>query len=193
MEYNNDSSANYNLASQQNVDTGMGLERTIAVLDGFEDNYLASMWQPIIEKIEELSKKSYKGNEKEMRIIADHIKAATFIIADGITPSNADQGYVLRRLIRRAVRNLKKLDVPILDYDILKENSEKILKELKLEEDRFQATLDKGLKEFEKMSTDKKIDAQEAFLLFQSYGFPLEMTKELASEKGLEVEEKGIQ
>jgi alanyl-tRNA synthetase len=209
MQYNKDENGNYNEAKQKNIDTGMGTERTVAVLNNLEDNYLADMWKPIIEKIEEISKKSYKGNEKEMRIIADHIKAATFIIADGIVPGNAEQGYVLRRLIRRAVRNLRKIDVPILemdatveiakividiydDYEILKNNKEKILKELKAEEDKFQKTLDKGLKEFEKMCSDKMIDGKELFLLYQSYGFPIEMTKELSEEKGVEIDEEGF-
>lgn len=187
-------------AKQKNIDTGMGVERMVTILNGFEDNYLSNMWQPIIKKIEELSKKSYKGNEKEMRIIADHIKAATFILGDGVIPSNSEQGYVLRRLIRGAIRNLRKLDVNILeinatdeialkvieiydDYNSLQENKEIILSELKKEEDKFQKTIDKGLKEFEKMSKDDVIDGKESFLLYQSYGFPLEMIEELAKEK----------
>jgi len=209
MQYNKDKDGNYNEAKQKNIDTGMGVERIITILDGLEDNYLTEIWQPLIKKIESISKKSYEGNEKEMRIIADHIKAATFIIADGITPGNAEQGYVLRRLIRRAIRNLRKIDVPILevdatveiakividlydDYEILQSNKEKILKELKAEEDKFQKTLDKGLKEFEKMCSDKKIDCKECFLLYQSYGFPIEMIKELSCEKNVEIDEKGF-
>jgi alanyl-tRNA synthetase len=209
MEYNKDSEGNYNKASQKNIDTGMGVERTIAVLGGLEDNYLASTWKPIIEKIKELSKKPYVGNEKAMRIIADHIKAAVFIIADGITPGNADQSYVLRRLIRRAVRNMRKIDIPILeidatvelakiiidmydDYKILQDNKEKIFYELKTEETKFQKTLDKGLKEFKKMAANKIIDAKESFLLYQSYGFPIEMIKELAEENRVDVDEEGF-
>lgn len=209
MQYNKDKKGNYNEAKQKNIDTGMGVERTIAILEGLEDNYLASMWKPVIQKIEEISKKSYEGNEKEMRIIADHVKAATFIIADGVVPGNAEQGYVLRRLIRRAVRNLRKIEVPILeidataeiakividiydDYDILQKNKEKILEELKKEETQFQKTLDKGLKEFEKMCSDKKLDCKECFLLYQSYGFPIEMTREIAEEKGVKIDEKGF-
>ncbi|MBU2576732.1 MAG: alanine--tRNA ligase [Nanoarchaeota archaeon] len=210
MQYNKDEKGNYNLAKQKNIDFGGGVERTITILNGLEDNYLADMWKPIIKKIEKISKKPYKGNEREMRIIADHIKAATFIIADGAVPGNAEQGYVLRRLIRRAIRNLRKLDVPILemdatveiakevikiydDYEILQNNKKKILDELKKEENQFQKTLDKGLREFEKMSGDKKIDGKESFLLYQSYGFPVEMIKELAGEKGIKVDEKGFE
>jgi len=207
MQYNKDKKNNYNEANQKNIDTGMGVERTVAILNGLEDNYLASMWQPIIKKIEELSKKSYKNNEKPMRIIADHVKASVMIINDGIIPSNLEQGYVLRRLIRRAVRNLKKLNVPILEIDATAEiaktifpiypdykfNQKIILEELKKEETKFQKTLDKGLKEFQKMSNDKIIDGKEAFLLFQSYGFPIEMTKDLAKEKNIKVDEKGFE
>ena len=209
MEYNKDKAGNYKKLKQKNIDFGGGLERVIATLNDVDDNYLTEIWKPIIKKIEKISGKKYEGNEKEMRIIADHIKAATFIIADGIVPGNAEQGYVLRRLIRRAIRNLRKLDVPILemdatveiakevikiynDYDILKNTKDKILHELKSEEDRFQKTLDKGLREFEKMCSDKKIDAKETFLLYQSYGFPIEMIKELADEKGVTVDEKGF-
>ena len=209
MQYNKDEKGKYNEAKQKNIDTGMGVERTIAILEGLEDNYLASMWKPIIKEIEKISNKTYEENEKEMRIIADHVRAAVFIIADGIVPGNVEQGYVLRRLIRRAIRNLKKLDVPILkidatveiakvvieiynDYEILQKNKEKILHELKSEEDKFQKTLDKGLKEFEKMCRDKKIDCKECFLLYQSYGFPIEMIKELAKERQIEIDEKGF-
>jgi alanyl-tRNA synthetase len=207
MEYNKDKNGKYNLLEQKNIDFGGGVERTIAILNGFDDNYLAGMWKPIIEKIEKLSGKSYVGNEREMRIIADHIKAAVFIIGDGVVPGNMEQGYVLRRLIRRAIRDLRKIDVPILkmdatveiakvvvkiydDYDL---DSRKIFDELKKEEDRFQKTLDKGLREFEKMAVDKMIDGKESFLLYQSYGFPIEMIRELAEEKGIKVDEKGFE
>ncbi len=209
MEYNKDSKGNYDKAKQQNIDNGRGLERMLAVVNRLEDNYLTEIWQPLIKTIEKLSGKTYDKNKKEMRIIADHIKAATFIIADGIVPGNAEQGYVLRRLIRRAIRNLKKIGVPILemdttveiakevikiydDYDILKENKKKILDELKKEEDKFQKTLDKGLKEFQRMCGDDNINSKECFLLYQSYGFPIEMTAELAEEKGITIDEKGF-
>jgi len=210
MQYNKNNKGNYAEAKQKNVDTGMGVERTVAVLNGLEDNYLADMWKPIIERIEEISGRPYEENKREMRIIADHIKAAVFIIADGVVPGNAEKGYVLRRLIRRAVRNLRKIGVPILemdataevakevikiydDYKVLQDSKRKILEELKKEEDRFQKTLDKGLREFEKMSKDKKIGAKESFLLYQSYGFPIEMIRELAEEKGIAVDEKGFE
>ncbi|MBT7706228.1 alanine--tRNA ligase [archaeon] len=211
MAYHKDSSGKFTELEQKNIDFGGGVERTLAVLNGFEDNYLIDCWQPIIKKIEKISGKKYENNKKEMRIIADHIKAATFMIADGIVPGNAEQGYILRRLIRRAIRNLRKIDVPILemdatvelakvvmniydDYSILQNNKDKILHELKSEEDKFQKTLDKGLKEFQKMvDKDNQITDVEAFLLYQSYGFPIEMIKELADEKGIKVDEKGFE
>jgi alanyl-tRNA synthetase len=210
MEYDKNKSGDYKKLEQKNIDFGGGLERVIATLNDVDDNYLTEIWQPVIKEIEKISNKSYKGNEREMRIIADHIKAATFIIADGIVPGNAEQGYVLRRLIRRAIRELRKIEVPILemdatveiakevikiynDYDILKNNKKNILEELKKEEDKFQKTLDKGLKEFEKMASDGEIDAKESFLLYQSYGFPIEVIKELADEKRIKVDEKGFE
>ena len=207
MQYNKTKDGKYEELKQKNVDNGRGLERILAVLNGTQDNYLTDVWQPIIKEIEKISGKKYKGNEREMRIIADHIKAATFIISDGITPSNTEQGYVLRRLIRRAVRNLRNLGVPILGVDATVEiaktiipiytdyklNKKIIFDELKKEETQFQKTLENGLRKFEKMAVDKKIDGKEAFLLYQSYGFPIEMIKELASEKKIKVDETGFQ
>lgn len=205
MQYVKDSDGNYNLAEQKNVDTGMGVERVVAILNGFEDNYESSIYQPIIKKIEGLSNQKYDSdkNKKAMRIIADHIKASCFIIADGVTPSNTDQGYVLRRLIRRAIRYGKKLGLenfvtkvaePVFevynDYEHLIKSKEKILNKLKLEEERFNLTLEKGLNKFNKITED--INGKTAFLLFQSFGFPLEMTIELAQEKGLKVDEQGF-
>jgi alanyl-tRNA synthetase len=203
MEYNKDTKGNYNKASQKNVDTGMGLERTIAVLDGLEDNYLASMWKPIIEKIESISNKPYEENKKSMRIIADHIKAAIFIIEDGIIPGNADQSYVLRRLIRRAIRHGRILKIEsfttkvaesvYLIYDDYNLNKEKINEELEKEEEKFLKTLEKGLKIFEKKTRSKKeLDGESAFLLYQSYGFPIEMTEELTKEKNIKLDREGF-
>ena len=211
MQYNKDEKGNYNEAKQKNIDTGMGVERTITVLSGLEDNYISSAFLPIIKEIEHLSSKSYKGNEKTMRIIADHIKASVFMIADGITPSNIEQGYVLRRLIRRTIINLRKLGFvgtdlinPIAekvfeiydDYDILKKNREKIYDEINKEEEKFDQTLEQGIREFEKIIKNnkenkiKEISGKQAFLLCQSCGFPLEITKELAKEKNIKVNEK---
>ncbi len=209
MQYNK-TKEGYVKAKQQNVDTGMGVERTIAVLNNFEDNYLSSIFQPIIKEIEKISKQSYKDekNKKAMRIIADHIRAATFILGDerGIKPSNIGQGYVLRRLIRRAIRYAKLLGIkdnftskiaktvlPVYpDYPELKKNQKFITEQLDEEESRFNETLENGLKKFNDIIKNNKreIAGKDAFLLFQSYGFPLEMTIELAKEKGIKVNEK---
>ena len=194
---------------QKNVDTGMGVERTLAVLGGFQDNYQSSIFASVIKEIELLSKKTYGKNEEEtraMRIIADHMKAAVFILGDerGIKPSNIGQGYVLRRLIRRAIRYARLLGMPtplaskiakaVLpiypDYQELHKNHLFITQQLDEEESRFAQTLGRGLKKFNELASEYQsiITGKEAFLLFQSYGFPIEMTQELAEEKGLKVD-----
>jgi len=206
MQYTKNAQGKYISASQKNVDTGMGVERTLAVLNSLEDNYLTDSFFLIIQTIEELSGKDYATCKREMRIIADHVKASVFIIADGVLPGNSEQSYVLRRLIRRAVRYgrmiglihfIKKVAEPIFsiydDYSLLQENKQKILQELAKEEARFLEGLDKGMKLFDKMVRGKKtISGKDAFLLYQSYGFPLEMISELALEKKLSVDEKGF-
>jgi alanyl-tRNA synthetase len=206
MQYNKDEKGVYLPAKQKNIDTGMGVERVTAILNNLSDNYLSECFLPIIQEIEHLSSKKYKGNERTMRIIADHIKASVFIIADGVTPSNNEQGYILRRLIRRAIINLRKLGFvgtdlinPIaekvfkiyIDYEILKKKQKEIYNELKKEEEKFDETLEQGLKYFNKITKDKKeLSGKDSFLLFQSYGFPIEMTKELAKEKNIKINEK---
>ena len=195
----------------KNVDTGMGVERTTAILEGKTDNYASSIWTPIIKLIEEISGLTYEGNEKSMRIIADHLRTATFILADpaGIKPSNTDQGYILRRLIRRAIRHAKNLNIDINSdwdqriaselmnmydsyYSELKDNRQIVLEGLLNEKVKFNRTLEKGLREFEKVTKDNQdIDGVTAFHLFDTYGFPLELTEELAREKGLKVDVEG--
>ena len=194
---------------KKNIDTGMGVERVVAVLEGVTDNYKSSLWENIISLIEEISNKSYDGNEESIRIIADHIRAAVFISADeaGIKPSNTDQGYILRRLIRRAIRHAKKLGIDVNSnwdekialeiineyskyYPELIKNKDIVIDVLKNEKNKFNKTLEKGLKEFEKVS-NKDIDGTTAFHLFDTYGFPLELTIELAKEKGLNVDIEG--
>ncbi len=207
MQYFKDKSGNYNPASQKNIDFGGGLERTLAVLNDFDDNYLSEVWQPIIEEIEKISHKKYKGNEKAMRIIADHIKASAFIISDGTFPSNIGAGYVLRRLIRRAIRYGKLLNIEInfttkiaepifeiySDYKELQKNRNTILTKLEEEENKFRKTVERGIRQFEKLAIEKKqISGEEAFLLFQSYGFPIEMTEEMARELSIKVDSKGF-
>ncbi len=195
---------------KKNVDTGMGVERITSVLEGVLDNYQTSIWANVIECIERLSNKSYKGNEKSMRIIADHIRTSVFISADPslIKPSNTDQGYILRRLIRRLIRHAKKLEINIdsdfeqelalliIDkykkyYKELEENKDIVLEVLKNEKIKFNRTLNKGLREFEKVA-NKDLDAKTAFKLYDTYGFPIELTMELASERNLKVDEEGF-
>ncbi len=198
---------NYIPLQQKNVDTGMGVERTLAILNGLEDNYQTSIFQPIIKEIEALSQKKYGKNKPDtraMRIIADHVRAAVFILGDErtIKPSNIGQGYVLRRLIRRAIRygkilgikenftsKIAKSIIPIYpDYQELQRDHKFIISQLEEEEQRFNQTLEKGIKKFNEIATDKIITGKESFLLFQSYGFPIEFTQELAEEKGIKLD-----
>ena len=202
MEYNKTEDGKYVPLEQKNVDTGMGVERTIAVLLGFDNVFETELFKPIIEEIEKLSTKNYKLKTKNYRIIADHIKAAVFILSEGIEPSNVEQGYVLRRLIRRSVRYARKLGIEgvfchkianavIRIYkDVYPEvyaNKDFISEQLVREEEKFEKTLERGLKEFEKLG---KITGEKAFDLYQSYGFPLELTEELAEEKGIKVDKQ---
>ena len=210
MEFNRTKDGTIEKLPNKNVDTGMGYERVVAVLEGKNDNYTSSLWEDVIKLIEEISGKSYTGNEESMRIIADHIRTAVFISADdaGIKPSNKDQGYILRRLIRRAIRHAKKLDIDInsdwderislliIDkykkyYEELERNKSVVLENIKNEKIKFNKTLEKGLKEFEKKS-DKDIDSDTAFHLYDTFGFPIELTLELAKEKGLNVDLDGF-
>ncbi len=200
---------------KKNVDTGMGLERITAVLEGVKDNYQSSVWKDVISKIVEIAKAPYEGNEREMRIIADHIRSAVFISADpaGIKPSNTDQGYILRRLIRRTIRYAKSIGIDLNSnwevelaqlivakfgkyYPELERNAQVVYDVLTTEKVKFGKTLDNGLKEFEKITenlTDKKLNKDLAFKLYDTYGFPLELTVELSQEKGIEVDTEGFQ
>ncbi len=197
MEYIKTNEGKYNKLSKPNVDNGTGLERNLTVINGLDDDYLTDLWLPAIKKIEELSNKKYEENLKPFRIIADHLRASIFAVADGIVPSNKQQGYILRRLIRRSVVQAKNLgfDPKKLDEiaDIFIEIMSPIYPELVknnilLDEiQRVEKTLDKGLKEFEKI---KKITGKDAFNLFQTYGFPWEITVELATKKGQKIDQK---
>ena len=202
--------------AKPSVDTGAGLERLTATLQNVDNIYDTDLLKPVMDKIEELSKKDFsdQNNLKSARIVADHIKAAVFLIADGVTPSNTDRGYVLRKLIRRAVRHGDILKFPDYSdgsgafllatfvstfvsiykdtYPELATIKETIKNEIEQEELKFRATLAHGLKEFSKLAT-KNISAQDAFSLFSSYGFPLELTVELAKEKGLSVDLAGFE
>ncbi len=215
MEYNKVGEGKFEPLAQKNVDTGMGLDRTIATLQGVESVFDTDAFSGIIELIGKLSHHSYKESDatiKAFRIIADHIRCATFILGDqrGVTPSNVDQGYILRRLIRRSIRYAMQLNIPryglvevaaaIIDqygdvYPELEENREKVLSELKREENRFADTLKKGIKEFNKTAANAQngaIDGVSAFHLYDTYGFPIELTMELAQEKGITVDVDGF-
>ncbi len=214
MEYNKDENGKITELASKNVDTGMGLERVVAVLENTDDNYKTSVWKEVIEAIEKVSGKSYLGNEVSMRIIADHIRTSVFISADpaGIKPSNTDQGYILRRLIRRAIRHAKKLGIdttmnwmePIAlevikkyenYYQEIKMNKKVVLDVLNNEGVKFNRTLEKGLKEFDKMLkniNNKVIDKEQAFRLYDTYGFPIELTEEMGREHGLSVDIEGF-
>ena len=210
MEFYKDENGNVTELPKKNVDTGMGYERATAVLEGVLDNYTSSVWKDVIDLISDIAKKPYIGNEESMRIIADHIRTAVFISADpaSIKPSNTDQGYILRRLIRRAIRHAKKLEIDISSdweqriakliiskykkyYSELTENESVVLEVLKNEKEKFNRTLEKGLREFNKVS-NKDIDAETAFHLYDTYGFPIELTEELAHDAKIKVDTLGF-
>jgi len=214
MQYMHEEDGSFTELPSKNVDTGMGMERVTAILEGYTDNYKSSIWQDVIAKIEEVSGISYEGNERAMRIIADHLRCAIFIAADpaGIKPSNTDQGYILRRLLRRVIRYTRGLNIDIdsnweeqiaiciMDkykkyYPEIESNYNVVLDVLKNEKIKFNRTLEKGLKEFEKVVSnlsDNIMDKDTAFRLYDTFGFPLELTVELASERGIKVDEQGF-
>ena len=211
MEFNKKADATFERMKQQNVDTGMGLERTMVVMNGKDDIFDTEIFHPIVRKIEELSGKKYgdEENQRPMRIIADHLKSASFAVADGVEPSNVERGYVLRRLIRRAIRQGKILGIEdnftsriaevVADiykdvYPELEREKNKITEELTQEEVRFRTTLEKGLKKIKEIIAEsrkeEKISGERAFYLFSTYGFPLELTKEIAAEHNISVDEE---
>jgi alanyl-tRNA synthetase len=211
MQYNKDESGNFTELEQMNVDTGLGLERLTAIMQGKQSHFETELFSGIIDYLKENGSEEI---EESFRVISDHIRAAAFILGDprGVTPSNTDQGYVLRRLIRRAIRHGRKIGLEgefTVDlaktviatysdfYTELKQNEEKILTELEREEKQFAETLQNGEKEFNKMlhimkEHGGKVSGRMAFKLYDTYGFPLEMTQELASEYELEVDVDGF-
>jgi alanyl-tRNA synthetase len=209
MEYNQTEDGRYERLAQKNVDTGMGVERTVAALQGKKNVFEIETFQPIVDAIGELAATTSPAN-RSVRIITDHIRAATFILGDEnpVVPSNVEQGYVLRRLIRRAIRHGRILGItseflsPLADlvielyaedYPRLRTNRGVVATELHKEEARFRRTLEKGLRRFEQLAaTTRQLSGKDAFLLFQSFGFPLEITRELAQEKGISVDEAGF-
>jgi alanyl-tRNA synthetase len=204
MQYNKTKEGKYVPLKNKNVDTGMGVDRTTAALQGLNDDYkVPDLWGNIILSIEDVTGASYVGeNEKAIRIIADHIRAAVFAANEGVYPSNKERGYVLRRLIRRAVRygRILKVELPFLSkvinsvinsyqeyYPLLDKNKKQINTVILNEEEKFNVTLSRGLKEIEKLD---KLDGKKAFFLYESYGFPLELTEEIARDKGQELDKK---
>ncbi|MDD6888508.1 MAG: alanine--tRNA ligase [bacterium] len=215
MEYNKVADGVFEPLAQKNVDTGMGLDRTIATLQGVESVYDTDAFSGILAAIARLSGKQYHDDPettRAFRIVADHVRSATFLLGDRrpVTPSNVDQGYILRRLIRRAIRYAMQLGIPdgslhiiaeaVIDqygefYHELADAKETIIAELNKEEQRFASALKKGIKEFARLSTqltDKRIDGPSAFHLYDTFGFPIEFTKELAAEQGFTVDEEGF-
>ena len=211
MEFNRNADGKFEKLKQKNVDTGMGLERTICMLNGFKSVYETDLFAGAIAKISELAGKKYGEDEastRAMRIIADHIRTATFLLGDenGIVPSNVDQGYVLRRLIRRSVRFARQLGIDgksLVDiaklyveqykgvYPELGINSEKIYDELDKEIEKFSKTLEDGIKQLDKVIQYLKgdtVNGKTAFRLYDTFGFPIELTVEICKEKGLNVD-----
>ncbi len=216
MQYNHEENGKFTPLKNKNVDTGLGVERVTAILEGVTDNYKSSIWKDVISKIEEISGLSYDDENytRSMRIIADHIRAIVMISGDDalIKPSNTDQGYLLRRLIRRMIRYARNLNIDINSnweqelailiiekyakyYKELEKNKNVILEVLNNEKVKFNRTLEKGLREFEKVKSHMQgdtIDKDNAFKLYDTYGFPIELTSELAHENGLKVDIEGF-
>lgn len=214
MQFNRDKDGNFQPLAQKNVDTGMGLERTICMLNGYKSVYETDLFADVIAKISSLCGKEYGKDEEDtraMRIIADHMRTATFMIGDekGIVPSNVDQGYVLRRLLRRSVRFARQLGMDSKElvtiaemfinkycdiYTELADNRDKVLAEIAKEEEKFGKTLENGIKEIEKVLKfvqNGMLNGKTAFRLYDTYGFPIEMTQEICKEKGFGVDIEG--
>ena len=210
MQYFKDAEGKFTPLKQKNVDTGMGLERILRILNGKETVYDTPLFTGIIGKLEDLSGKKYGENAddtKAFRIVSDHLRAATFILGDGVVPAKIGQGYILRRLIRRASRYMSKLgiektcmreiaEVVVSEYSKaypeLERNKDFIYTNITAEEEKFRETLTKGLRRFNEMiaeNGDKKVlDGEMVFRLYDTFGFPVELTTELAAEKGLQVD-----
>ncbi len=222
MEYEKRDGKVVGKLDQQNVDTGAGLERLAVMMQGKKSVFETDLFSPTIKIIEGQSQKKYEFEKgdlgfdempdcwlvdmKSMRIIADHVRSAVFLISDGAVPSNTDAGYILRRIIRRAIRHMDLLGIEggnlvdlvdvVIDqygdvYSNIKEKAEQIRDEIKAEEEKFRKTLNTGLKQLEKISGD--ISGKDAFVLFSTYGFPIEMTEEIAGEKGQKVDREGYE
>src|SRR3989344_626786 len=217
MQYNKNAEGKYVESRQKNIDTGMGVERTVSVLNGFDNVYECDTLKPIIEKVKSFAgtNQNSKSGERSARIITDHLRAAVMILGDGkgVVPGNVDQGYVLRKFIRRAIRHARLLGISgkfcnevakvIVDvmgeaYPEVRKNSARVFFELEKEEEKFSAALENGLKALEKKlsalggAAGKQLSAKDAFDVYQSYGFPLEMIQEICAEKGNTIDSKGF-
>ena len=205
-----DEEGNQSPLEKKNVDTGMGLERITMVVQGKDSTFETDLLKPILDKVSEMSRVPYKQSQKtdvSLRIITDHARCVSFMINDGVTPGNEGRSYVLRMILRRALRHgkLLGLELPFLSeivdtviglykgqYPELEKNAEKIKSTIKQEEERFKITLDRGYKLLEDlMQTSKVIDGENAFKLYDTFGFPLELTIEIAAEKGVTVDAEG--
>ena len=211
MEYNMLADGSCEPLEQKNVDMGMGMERTVAALNRMDSVFETDVFASLIDRIGELSGRECENHPVSFRVVADHVRAAAHLLAEGLLPANVEQGYVLRRLIRRAVRHGRLLGLagdywkPLVEevvaaHPLLRESAETIVARLGEEQVRFERTLEKGLKQFEQLVSRRisrcdgigRLGGEEAFDLFATYGFPLEMTCELARERGLEVDEIGF-
>ncbi len=208
MEYFKDENGSFRPLEQKNVDTGMGLERIAAVMQNVPTVFDTEIFQNLFTKIEKLSGKKYgeiPDADRSFRIITDHIRAATFVIGDqkGIGPSNVGQGYIVRRLIRRAIREARRIGItePFakglaeavvgefgMHYKELEDNLARVISEMEGEEVKFAKTLEKGMKELEKILHGRALTGKDAFILFSTYGFPLELTEEILREHGKRVD-----
>ena len=215
MQYNKTEQGTFEPLVQQNVDTGMGLERVTAIMQGKGTPYETEIFAPLFAAITEITGKDAPEKTRSGRIIAEHMRAATFLMGDGVRPGNVDQAYVLRRLIRRAIREARKLGVQeiftaklaavVVDqygevYSELTANRSTIIEEFDIEEKQFASTLEKGTREFNKVVDGlpphverKVISGRKAFFLYETYGFPVELTVEMAAERGFTVDEKGFE
>jgi alanyl-tRNA synthetase len=215
MQYFKTAEGGFEPLSQKNVDTGMGVERVTAILQGRKSCFETELFAGLFAKLEELAGRPRLIEEKAGRIVVEHLRAATFLMADGARPGNVDQGYVLRRLIRRAIRQARLLGMSepftpalagvVIDeygevYHELDANREEILRSLAEEEEQFAGTLERGTREFNKLVDAfpphlerRVISGRKAFFLYETYGFPLELTMEMAAERGFEVDVPGYE
>jgi alanyl-tRNA synthetase len=210
MQYYKNEKGEYELLPQTNIDTGIGFERLVSLLQQKDSSYETDIFLPVLEEIENASGKKYEENKKAFRIIADHARSACFLLSEGVIPSNLGQGYVLRRILRRAIRYGKMLEmqpgflIPLIDlviekykeiYPELAEKRSVIVSEIATEEQKFERTLQSGLKkinELLELKPSQTLTSEEVFDLYQSFGFPIELTEEIAAERGFTIDKVGV-